>query len=270
MRRLLALLAIVGMLHLIYVGSVIGATPNVGQHIHVLIHDHPVAGHPITKSFHTYTGAIILHEFPIEAGVRYLRVDNEKGEVKRVTFNPILRCATDTCSFPFTVTIDMRSWSTGSHELRWHADSSDSDPNLSGTQRQFTTSRFQVCVASCSPAYRKPPFLGGGSWYTKHDYQVPLIRSADTDIKPGGRVVIDPGCAYLNPDFHHGSHGTFLGCDTTITIPSSAHVGDSLVVVEHDGFEAGVIKVPLGNGSPRSTWDIETQSWWADTGLKLP
>lgn len=270
MRRLLALLVIVAMFHLIYVASAVAATPNVGQHIHVLIHDHPVEGHPITKSVHTYDVDIILHEFPVNAGIRYLRVDTEDGQVYKRTFSPILRCAADTCTFPLEVTLDMRGWSTGAHELRWHADSSDSDPNLSGTQRQYTTSRFEVCVGSCSPAYRKPPFLGGGSWYTKHDYVVPLIKSPDTAIKPGGRVVIDEGCAYLNPDFHHGSHGTFLGCNTTVTIPTSADPGDSLVVVEHDGFEAGVIKVPLGNGSPRSTWNIETQSWWADTGLRLP
>lgn len=256
------------------------ATPNVGQHIHVEVANHPVDGFPIARAPYTFQVTIRRHDFP--ATIRYIRIDDASTTRATRTFSPGLAPCAD-CLTSFAWTVDFSGWSVGRHELRWHADSQDSDPSTSGTQRQFTTTRLQVCIVSCSPSYRSQKYwTGGGSWYTGPEYVVPLILSPDTSLRPGGQITIRSqyagarACAYLNPDFHNGSHGTALGCGavgtgtTTVAIPASASVGAKLVVVALGSQEAGVLELRLGDGSPRATTFYATQSWWAKDGLVLP
>jgi len=267
----LALLAVVA-----WLTPVSAATPNVGQHIHVEVSNHPVDGFPIARAPYTFHVTIRMHDMGA-AKVQYIRIDDSSTTRAKITFSPALACATDDCAFPFDWTVNFGAWSTGRHELRWHADSKDSDPGTSGTQRQYTTSRMQVCVGSCSPNVggRKANWHGGGSWYTGPGYVVALMTSPDTSVRPGGTIAVRSQygshvCTYLNPAFHDGSHGTSLGCGTTVNIPASASVGDKLVIVADGSQEAGVLDLRLGDGTPQPTAFYGFQSWWAQSGLVIP
>lgn len=257
------------------VHAVVALTPNVGQHIHVEVANHPVDGFPIARAPYTFNVTIRLHDYP--AGVQSIRIDDYSTIAATRTFSPALSCATSDCAFAFDWTVDFGAWSVGRHELRWHADSKDSDPAASGTQRQYTTSRVQMCVGSCSPnrSGRPDHWHGGGSWYTGPGYVVALMTSPDTDLRPGGSVDIrsqygSAACAYLNPAFHGGSHGQALGCGSSVAIPSSAAPGDRFVVVATGKQEAGVFEARIGDGSRSPVAFYGFQSWWARTGLVLP
>jgi hypothetical protein len=261
--------------------NVSAATPNVGQHIHVEVANHPVDGFPIARAPYTFHVTIRLHDYP--AKVQYLRIDDGSTTRAKRTFSPALSGGDDV-AYAFDWTVDFSSWSVGRHELRWHADSQDADPSTSGTQRQFTTSRMQVCIQSCSPnvSGRAANWHGGGSWYTSVEYVVALMLSPDTSVKPGGTIVIRSqysgakACAFLNPSFHDLKHGTALGCGSvgtatkSIVIPGSASVGDKLVVVALGNQEAGVLDLRLGNGTAKATSYVGVQSWWERSGLVLP
>lgn len=264
------------------------ATPNVGQHIHVEIANHPLDGSPIPRAPYTFRVTIKAHDN--RSTITSFRVSDYSDVIRTISdFNPAVPgeqhlgpCADCTITFDFTV--DFATWSTGRHELRWTANEPDADPDQTGNQRQFTTSRSQVCLASCTPnvSDRATPFNGAGSWYEGHDYATVYVVSADSQWRPGGRVTIraaqdaDHVCAFLAPDFHHGSAGTtLLPCvastsNQTFTVPASAPIGAALVVIAHDGFNAGVFRMPLGDGSPRASALMEYQSWWAKAGLVFP
>lgn len=251
--------------------SASAATPNVGQHIHVEVANHPVDGYPIARGNYTFQVTVRLHAYP--AKTQYIRIDDSSTtRAKRtVTLGPCSDCSTS-----FSWTVDFSGWSVGRHELRWHVDSKDADPNTADTQRQFTTSRQQVCVQSCSPNVggRASNWHGGGSWYTGPGYVVALFLSPESSLRAGKTVSIRSqysgatACAYLNPDFHHGSHGTALGCGTSVTIPSSAQPGDRFVIVAKGSQEAGVFEARIGASGP--TTFFGAQSWWAKSGLVLP
>lgn len=251
------------------------ATPNVGQHIHVEVSNHPVDGFPIPRTPYTFHVTIRLHDFP--ATVRYLRIDDSSTTRATLTFNPALSGGADV-AYSFDWAVDFSKWSPGRHELRWHADSQDSDPSTGGTQRQYTTSRVQVCLGSCSPNVggRAAGWHGGGSWYTGPGYVVALMTSPDTAVRSGGTVAIRSqysgatACAYLNPKFHDLDHGRALGCGSSLTIPADAVVGDRFVVVAAGNQEAGVLEMRVGDGTPQPTAFYGFQSWWAKSGLVIP
>jgi len=272
-------------------GPVQAATPNVGQHVHVEVASHPADGFPIPKAPWTFQVTVRLHDFP--AKVQSIRIDDYSTTRATLKFDgqggrPAAPGPCVDCAITFPWTIDFGAWKTGRHELRWHAQSSDSDPATAGTQRQFTTSRAHVCIGSCSPnlSGRATPFNGGGSWYTGVDYSTLYMLSAETQIRPGGTLVFRGqqsdmiACAYLNPNFHALDHGIPLGPNNgcypkgsakrTLVIPASAQVGDMLVLVAHDGFNAGVFQMRLGDGSPRPVTFYGFQSWWAKGGLVIP
>lgn len=253
---------------------------NVGQHLHWEVSNHPVEGFPIPRMPYTFRVTVKLHNQTAPAP--WWRVDNESTSFPQRKFpapyqNGIPACAD--CSVSFDAVIDFSSWSIGRHELRWHV---DAKPNNDG-QRQFTTSRVQVCIVSCTPNWSRSqvPVNGGGSWYLSR-YATIFDLSPDTDHRPGGSVVIDAtqdatrSCAFLNPDFHAGSSGTRLGCwndsaKHTVQIPTTAQVGDRLVLfADQPNGNAGLLRVLLGDGSPRATTDYEFQSWWAKGGVVFP
>ena len=247
---------------------------NVGQHIHTEITNHPVDWHPIPKKPYTFHVVVKLHN---ETGATsFIRLDDGiAGSPARraLVLGPCADCSTS-----FDWTIDFSTWSTGRHELRWHVDI----PRNNDGNRQFTTSRSQLCVVSCSPSYRSQhDYNGGGSWYLD-DYATVTLRSPERNVKPGGSFTFEAdqdatrSCAFLNPDFHAGSSGTRLGCFAggdkhTLVIPSTAHVGDRLVLyADQPNGNAGLFRVLVGDGSDRSIAAYEYQSWWAKGGVVLP
>lgn len=260
------------------VSTALAATPNVGSHIHVEIANHPADGFPIPRANYTFNVKVTLHDF---AGkLDWFRVSD--GSTVKQKINLVLGpCADCSTTFPFTV--NFGSWSQGRHELRWSANDNDADPATGGSQRQYNTSRSQVCLGSCSPnvSGRATPFQGGGSWYQGHDYATNYLLSPEASVRPGGSVVIRAAqdatniCAFVGPHFHDLDSGVKLGCWTgqsnrTVTIPADTAVGTAFVVIAHDGFNAGVFRMLVGDGSPRPVLLYEYQSWWAKTGLVFP
>lgn len=259
-----------------------GLTPNVGQHIHVAIANHPVDGFPIPRVRTTYRITVTLHN---QSGrVTWLRLQNKSGaDFGLYRFDglsgrpaPLGPCAD--CSVTFDYAVDWSRWAAGRYELRWTANVASNDDG----QRQFNTSRSQVCLATCTNHDGRPtPFNGAGSWYLG-DYATVYDLSGDTAHRPGGSVVVraaqdaTSACAFLNPRFHDASSGTRLGCwsgqsNHTVAIPSSAVAGDRLVLMgSQANGNAGLFAVTLGTGATRATTTYEYQSWWAKGGIVLP
>lgn len=270
MRRA-SLIAVVALAATLFGANTVAAgAPNVGSHIHIEIPGHPTDGHPIPRVLTTLYPTIRLHDQA--AKTRWLRLDD--SSTPRLQTPLVLGPCAD-CSVTIPFSIDFGSWSVGRHELRWHVDIS---PTAEG-KRQYTTSRAEICLESCSPNNvdkRPTPFLGGGSWYTGPGYVVALLKSDLSAVHPGATVAIASqyggatACAYLNPDFHHGSHGRALGCGSAATIPFDAAVGDKFVIVAAGRQEAGVLELRVNDGSDQATAFLGAQSWWLSSGLVLP
>lgn len=260
------------------------AAPNTGQHIHATIADHPVDGFPISKAPRTYRITVAAHN---QTGpVTWFRLCTSAScpDALRINFDgksgrPAKLGPCADCSVTFNMTVDYSTWSTGRWEHRWSANVASNNDG----ERQFNTSRSQVCVGSCSPnrSGRATPFNGGGSWYLDH-YATVLDLSPDTAHKPGGSIIAratqnaTAACAFLNSEFHSNSSGTRLGCWTgqssrTILIPATAVPGDRLVLYASEANgNAGLIVQRIGTGASRATTTYEYQSWWAKGGVVLP
>jgi hypothetical protein len=275
LRRVIAL--ILGLtMYLVIPAPVAAATVNVGQHIHIEVANSPVDGYPIPRADWTFQVTIKLHNQTGRA--TYFRVDDASTtkQTQTISLGPCSDCTLG----PFSYTVHFGTWSVGRHEIHWHVDVPKNDQG----NRQFTTSRSQICVSSCSPNGvngRPTPYNGGGSWYLTQ-YATVTLRSNETNVKPGGSISVKAdqdataACVFLNPDFHNGSHGTQLGCWTgtsshTVVIPTTAIPGDKLVLYasQTDG-NAGLFRLTIGDGSPHSTATYEYQSWWAKGGVVLP
>lgn len=273
MRLLVAISAGVALLLLAMPGPAIALTPNVGQHIHVEVTNHPVDGYPIPRSVYTFHVIVKLHNQT--GATSYIRLDDEHGTIRAQ--RPLVLGPCADCTTAFDWNVDFGSWPAGRNEIRWHVDV----PKNNDGNRQFTTSRAQICLVNCGGAAsdRPVPFNGGSSWYLGH-YATFYLISKETDIKPGGSVTVRTAqdarrtCAFLNPDFHNGSSGTALGCSTgthTYPIPSTAVAGDRLLLFadEADG-NAGLQRYIVGDGTVGPTADYEWQSWWAKGGVVFP
>jgi hypothetical protein len=258
---------------LVLAGPVSAASYDIGQHLHVAVLNMPADGHPIPRA--PYTFKVILQTHDESGTTGYLRVDDHGNTKARTTVN--LGPGSETLALDWT--IEFSSWSTGRHDLYWHLDLRS---NQFG-KRQFTTSRVQVCIVSCSPNVggRPTPFLGAGGWY--NDYMISVLDTPLTGVVPGATIRAHSQygnatsqCAFLNPNFHNGSHGTALGCagggtgSHSFTIPASAVPGDNLVIVTRNSQQAGVLHLKVGDGSDAPTFYFETQDWWAQGGLVIP
>ena len=254
------------------------ASPNVGSHIHVEILNHPADGFPIPRE--PYTFHVVLRSHDNTGKITSFFVQDFSNNKEKVPVN--LGPCSD-CSITFDFTVDFSKWTVGRHELRWHANEPDQDPDISGDQKQTTTTRSQICIQSCSPngSGRPTPFQGGGGWYQGHDYATVQLLSNEMEVRPGGTIIVkaaqdtNGGCVFLNPDFHNSISGTTLDCwsgngNHTVNIPPTANVGDKLVLYASDGFNAGIFRIALGDGSPQPVRSYEYQSWWEKDGLILP
>lgn len=258
-------------LALFIVAPVSAASPNVGSHIHVEISNDLVDGVPLPKA--PYTFHIVIKAHDMQSTIKSFRIGDSSNVIKTVAVS--LGPCVD-CTLPLNFTVDFTHWATGRHELRWTA---NINPTFDG-KRHYNTSRDEVCIGACTPNLggRAANWLGGGGWYTGHDYIIALLKSARSGLVPNGSIVVASQysrstslCVFLNPNFHAGSHGLGLGCfgggtaNHTVGLPASLADGDNLVIVSSDGFEAGVLHVKVG--VPEY---LELQSWWAKTGLVLP
>lgn len=245
---------------------VTGASYDVGAHLHVAILNEPAVVARAPYTFH-----LVLQTHDQIGTTGYLRIDDSSTTRAKTT----VKLGPGNSLLNLDWTVDFSGWSVGAHELRWHLDVAKNDQG----NRQFTTSRATLCVVSCSPNVGNGGrfVTGGGSWYTDHDYLVPVTTSPLSDWTPGGTVTIFSEysratslCAYLNPDFHNGSHGTLLACwgggnaKHQLSL-AGLIVGDNIVVISSDGHEAGVLHLKLGEPGY-----LETQSWWSLTGLVIP
>lgn len=250
---------------------------NVGSHIHTLIENHPSDGFPIPRQPYTFRVTVKAHDNP---GIINKFTLSDFATNKKTI--PLSLGACDDCSVSFDFVVDFSTWSAGRHELRWTAHEKDQDLLMAGDQSQFTTSRSQICLESNLPnrSGRPTPYQGAGGWYKGHGYATALLLSPETSLRPGGEVIVrawqdaNRVCAYLNPDFHAHNSGVNLGCwngrkNHTVVIPTTANVGDKLVIVADDGFNAGVLRVFIGDGTPRLVMNYEYQSWWAKEGFVL-
>lgn len=249
------------------------ATPNVGEHIHVAISNHPVDGKPIARGPYTFNVTITAHD--TVARITSVRVA-DGGTVKVTKAISLGPCADCSVTVPFTV--DFSSWTVGRHELRWTANM----PAITGHGRLYQSTGWQVCIAACTPnpGGRATPFIEARGWQGGQYSNVRILTHLRL-LNPGATFRVQAantattGACYLNPDFHSLSHGTLIGSFgtsvTTLTIPASASPGDRLVCVAHQGTRAGVQRVNVQPaGSDPATAVMESQLWWRATGLVIP
>lgn len=252
----------------------LGADYNVGAHLHVAVLNEPSPGHPIAKAPYTFHLVLQTHDQIGTTG--YLRIDD--SSTTRAKMNVAIGPGNSLLAFDWTV--DFSGWASGQHEVRWHL---DIKKNAEGN-RQYTTSRATLCVVTCSGKVGNGGryVTGGGSWYTGHDYLVPVTSSPLSAWVPGGTVTVQSEYSrakslvvLLNPNLHAGILGTQLAAwgagngSHQLSLAGLAP-GDNIVVISGDGQEAGVLHLKLGDGSDAETYYLETQSWWAKSGLVLP
>jgi len=232
--------------------------PNgVGQHIHVGLcwpvapdgSEHLVVSGNQNMHFDV---RVLLHDAP--AKTQLVRVSQE-GTVKiRPDF--VIGPGNAEGWQPFDV--DFSTWSTGRRELRWTSRIPRPEPNVN---EMFNSTGWQLCIRSCTPSYRPAgPFTEARGYYSGHDYDnVQFLSKLPVNPVSGlwtfkvRLVSSGPGGVFINPDFHNGNEGTYIGpfprnvgaegswqgeitLDTT-TLPNGPH---RLVLVASDGKNGGV------------------------------
>jgi hypothetical protein len=225
----------------------------VGSHVHVLA-TVPADG-AIVDGKVTIPVRVTLHNQP--APTNWFRIGTESTQLYSTSL--VLGPCSD-CSVDLTAVIDLSGIPTGRHELRMSANIPDADPALSGSQRQYQSSGFQVCVRSCSPTYRSGYHTEARGWYTDHAYANAKLTTALSSVKSGGTIGVrlSPGSGglptkyagvFIDPAFHAGSAGivvrTWSAAFTgSVTLPTLASGSHRLVLLSSDGQNAGVLAIP--------------------------
>lgn len=233
----------------------------VGAHIHVQA-TVPADGHPVDGLFDLKV-KITAHE--LRGSLSWFRVGWEDGYIvpqHSITLGP----CTD-CTLERTYTVDWSKVPTGRHEIRMSANNPDEDPDLTGDQRMYQSTGYQVCVRSCIDSYRPSGVhVIARGWYTGHDYQNVERTSAIGATVSGkfGQSSSNTTFAgvYIDPDFHHGSAGIVVkewsgswpnGFSATVTLPSLPPGSHKLVMLAHDGQNAGVLAESFTVGASEPT-----------------
>lgn len=203
-----------------------------------------------------FDGRVTLHKQVGSTNI--VRLQDEGSYAQTI---PFVLGPCDDCSRDFSFTVNLSSWSTGRHELRFTANVPDEQPDASGDQRMFQSTGIQLCVRSCTPSYRSGDWLEARGWYDGHGYQNARLTSSVASVRSGGTISVRlaPGSeglattgagVYIDPDFHNGSagivvrewSGPFTGSVTLPSLPSGAH---RLVLVAHDAQNGGVLLIPF-------------------------
>jgi hypothetical protein len=224
----------------------------VGHHIHLRV-TYPTG---IVDGRVTFPVRVTLHDQVGSTNI--VRLQNEGSYSQSV---PFVLGPCDDCFRDLTITADVSNWSTGRHELRFTANVPDEQPDVSGDQRMFQSTGIQLCVRSCTPSYRSGDWLEARGWYDGHGYQNARLTSTLASVRSGGTISVRlaPGSdglptkgagVYIDPNFHDGNPGIvvrewagpYTGSVTLPDLPSGSH---RLVLVAHDGKNAGVLQVPF-------------------------
>ncbi len=237
----------------------------VGHHTHALI----TSPTGIVNGSVTFPIRLTLHDQVGSSSWLRLQAVTPSGDnvlrwQKDLVIGPCHDCFHDT-----SITVDVSSWPTGRHELRFSLNIPDEQPDKSGAQRMFQSTGVQLCVRACTPSYRDPVnFLEARGWYddlpapgVAHEYQNARLTSALSTVRSGGVVSVrlGPGAdglatvesgVYIDPNFHAGSQGTRIGHWTgpftgSVTIPVLASGPHKLVLIASDGKNAGVLAIPF-------------------------
>jgi hypothetical protein len=239
----------------------------VGHHVHVGMCT-PVDGQVVTGSSIHFDVRVILHDqVGAVTSVRYADWDSVK-QTKTVNFNQ-----NDT---PYWIGFDIPigSWSTGRHEIRWTANVPDEQPDVSGSQRMFNSTGWQLCVRSCTNVggnNRATNWTEARGWYQDHNYANARFRSTvprnplsgnwtfniEATKGSGGLTTKEWG-VFIDPDFHNNNAGRTIARGTgpsglrtltvdTRTLSNGIH---RLVIVSSDGKNAGVqlVTFQVNNG----------------------
>jgi hypothetical protein len=131
-----------------------------GRHAHINGLCWPV-NNLIVRGTHTFRFEVELHAQPPGAALTRVRLKDYPGGTDRwVAAKPLPQPVNGNLKAQFSATINTDSLSAGRHEFRWGV--YVTQPN--GVV-QLLSSRSEVCIRSCSPAYRSGTWQGNGSWY---------------------------------------------------------------------------------------------------------
>jgi PKD repeat protein len=231
---------------------------------------------------HIHTGACIPWLQPVD-GVVQFHVRNllhgMPGTVKQFRLQiwnngpdpalalPLVRsCETHDCTFWDSFTVDYAGRLPG----RWeHRFTHNIEPNVFG-QRQFTTTRWHICVRTCvggtTEAYTRA--AGAAGWYQGLDYANAYLDPDDyarlrAGVAPGVhriKIKFDPGIGSLtvDPDAHNGnpgivqrraSDGLLLGGFLPVTTGTAWFEA----IVDTTGLSPGMHKLALRGSKANAT-----------------
>lgn len=269
---------------------------SVGHHIHVGMCT-PVDGQVVSTSTIHFDARIILHDQVRRVTTirysDYANVIQSKSVASTAWTGDLTAGGCHDCQAWVPFDIPASSWSTGRHEIRWTANVPDEQPDVSGSQRMFNSTGWQLCIRSCSPnvSGRASNWTEARGWYddrpngVAHEYANARFRSAvprgtvsgnwtfSYEARPGsGGLPTRFWGVYVDADMHHGiagptnvfpngvrptgtsASGTRTTTVDTTRLSDGAH---KLVIVSSDGKNAGVqmitFKVNNGGGSTPTT-----------------
>jgi hypothetical protein len=132
------------------------------RHVHIDNMCQPV-NNLIVSGVQTFAFQVQLHEQPEGARITRIRLKDYPGGTDRwVAPKPYpVPDANGNLIAPFSMTLDTDRLSAGRHEMRWGVYVTQPDGKV-----QLLSTRSEVCIRSCSPAYRSGTWQGNGSWYT--------------------------------------------------------------------------------------------------------
>ncbi len=218
---------------------------SVGHHIHVGMcwPVNPDGSDALVDGVLHLDVRVLLHD---QIGrTNYLRFQDAGGSAS-IKFPLTIGPADVTAWVP--VDLDLGLWGTGRRETHVTANIQN---NADG-KRQFNSTGWQLCVRSCTPTYRTPPWTEARGWYEGHDYQNARFFSLLPVAPVSGLwkfrvqlLQLGPGGVFLDPNFHAGSEGTRVAAagyygDVTVDTRLLANGTHRLVLVASDGKSAGV------------------------------
>ena len=129
----------------------------------------------VVSGTQTFRFQVQLHNQPAGAALTRVRLKDYPGGTDRwVAPKPLPQPVNGSLVAQFSATLNTDSLSAGRHEFRWGVYVTQPNGKV-----QLLSTRSEICVRACSPAYRSGTFQGNGAWYTgKAEYVDARIHSA--------------------------------------------------------------------------------------------